>query len=259
MTCPNCAAPLPGAPALCPRCGHPILEDDRTVRLAFEGDTIEFLGWMIVALLSAVLVIPLAWTIAAMGRWFCRNLHLDGGETVAFRGTGLEVLGWMTCALVLPLPIFVLKVIHSPAFLYAPFVIAAFFLSPLMHVWILGWIVTKLELSSGPRLHFDGSYAAYLGYHLMLAFSSITIIGWAWVVSSYYDWVAEHTLGNDIVVRCETTGWEVLWRTVVAALGSIPIVTIPWMWMWYVRWLVGCITVTRGVTVPAQDWQPDWA
>ena len=29
-TLPNCAARLPGASVLCPVCGHPILEDDRT-------------------------------------------------------------------------------------------------------------------------------------------------------------------------------------------------------------------------------------
>jgi len=42
MICRNCAGPLSGVPALCPRCGHPILEEDRTFRFSFEGDTIEF-------------------------------------------------------------------------------------------------------------------------------------------------------------------------------------------------------------------------
>src|SRR5271157_4854423 len=59
VICPNCAAPLTGAPPLCPRCGHPILEDDRTIRLSFDGDAVEALGWFLLFILSAIVVIPL--------------------------------------------------------------------------------------------------------------------------------------------------------------------------------------------------------
>jgi hypothetical protein len=254
MTCPNCAAPLPGAPALCPRCGHPILEDDRTVRLSFEGGTIEFVGWLILAILSAIVVIPLAWTLAAMGRWFRRNLRLNGGLTVAFNGTGPEILGWMALSALLFLPLLTLRGVHGFPFFFFPFAIASFFLSPLVHLLIVRWIASKLELSSGQTLHFDGSYAAYLGYHVLIGFSFITIIGWAWVVSWYYSWVADHTRGEGIAFHCDASGWDVLWRTVVAALGSIPLVTIPWMKMWYARWLVSCVSFTLGATAVDQDW-----
>jgi hypothetical protein len=248
MLCPSCVATLAGAPALCPRCGHPILEDDRTVRLSFDGDSIELYGWLILGLLSLVLVFPLAWTLAAFARWFCRNLRLDGGTTVAFTGTGPQILGWMLLSCVLPLPFLVRHAIHGPAFLNVPIAIAVFFLSPLISLSILRWTLSKFELSSGPPLHFDGSYPDYLCGQMLMAIASGTVIGWAWVVASFYGWVAEHTRGDDIAFHCDAAGWDVLWRTVAAVLGSLPLVTIPWMFMWYYRWLVGCITLTRGAT-----------
>jgi len=248
MTCPKCAWPLYGVPPLCPGCGYPILEDDRTVRLAFEGDAIEFGGWVLLSILSAIVVVPLAWTLAAAGRWFCRNIRLVGDLTVAFAGTGPEILGWIVLSFLLSLPIDVVQAVHGPTFLLVIFAIVAFFLQPLIHLLILRWIVDKLELNRGPRLHFDGTYATYLGYHVLISLSIITVIGWAWVVASYYAWVAEQTRGDGVAIHCDASGWDVLWRTVAALLGSIPIVTIPWVWLWYCRWLVSCVTLTRGVT-----------
>ena len=112
----------------------------------------------------------------------------------------------------------------------------------------------KLELSGGPPLHFDGPYRGYLGYQILIGISFLTIIGWGWAIASYYRWVAENTHGKGIAIRCDAEGWDVLWRTVVAIIGSIPLLTIPLMCMWYVRWLVSTIALTRGVTDTSQEW-----
>jgi hypothetical protein len=82
-----CGAPDASVCA-CPRCREPILEEDRTLRLAFDGDAIEFLGWILLFILSSLLVIPSAWTIAAFGRWFWRNLRLQGSEALLLDATG---------------------------------------------------------------------------------------------------------------------------------------------------------------------------
>ena len=248
MTCPECAAPLPGAPALCPRCGSPILEDDRTIPIAFEGDTLEFAGWLVLCLLSALLIVPLAWTVVGMARWFCRNLRLRGKETVSFEGTGGELLVWIFLLAVLPVPVIALAVTRAPKLLYVPFAIAISFLIPMVHLLILRWIASRLVLTAGPTLRFDGSYWGYFGYQVLLSIVSPTVIGWAWVLAPYYRWLADHTRGEGIRVRCGAGGWDILWRTAAASIGSVPLVTIPWMCVWYARWLVSCISFTRGVT-----------
>ena len=143
---------------------------------------------------------------------------------------------------------------HDPSFLVALSVIQVIFVSPLLHLWVMRWVAGKLGLSTGQTLHFDGSYLECLGFQFLLGLSGISIIGWAWVVAWYYDWVAENTHGEAIAFRCEASGWEILWRNVVATLGCIPLVTIPWMKMWYARWLVSCVSMTLGVTAVDQDW-----
>jgi len=249
MICPNCAASLEGAPPLCPRCGHPILEDDRTVALSFDGEPVEALGWMLLSIVSAIVIVPLAWTLAAFGRWFCRHLHFSDGTAVAFTGEALEVLGWMALTALLSLPNGLLSVMHSPVPVLVVFEIGMVFVAVQVQLSILRWIVRHLELSKGPELHFSGSYSGYLGYHVLIAVSVLTIIGWAWALASYYGWVADHIRGKGVAFRCEVEGWDVLWRMVAAILGSIPILTIPWVWTWYTRWLASNISMTRGAGV----------
>jgi uncharacterized membrane protein YjgN (DUF898 family) len=254
VICPNCAGPLSGAPALCPRCGHPILEEDRTFRFSFEGDTVEFFGWCVLLLVSALAVVPLARTVAAIGRWFCRNLKLRDNTTVGFSGTGLEILGWLVLSVLVSAPPSVIHRAHPPLVLAVVLGIATLVLGLWISLLRLRWAVRKIELSSGQELNFDGSYAGYVGYHVLLGLSGITIIGWAWVKASYYGWLAEHTRGKDVALRCQVEGWDVLWRTVMAVVCSIPIVTIPWAWMWYHRWLVSTVTLTRGVSMADFEW-----
>jgi hypothetical protein len=249
VTCPKCASRLSADAALCPRCGCPIFEEDRTFRLAFEGDTIEFAGWLLLAILSAIIVIPLAWTLAAFGRWFARNLRVDPGVNVTFTGTPVEILGWLLLSVLISLIFSLLRKEQVPLTVLLPAAVAGGCFQMFIHYSILRWVVGKIELSSGPPLHFDGTFMGYIGYRILLGLSFITVIGWAWVLSSYYSWVVEHTRGEGVVLRCEVPALDVLGRTVAAILCFIPVVTIPWACMWYTRWLVGCMTITRGVEV----------
>ena len=40
--------------------------------------------------------------------------------------------------------------------------------------------------------------------------------------------------------------------TIFMILMCLPIVTIPWAWLWYRRWIVRNATATRGIH--AEDW-----
>jgi hypothetical protein len=246
VICPNCAARLDGAPPLCPRCGHPILEDDRTTRIDFDGGAVEALGWLLLALVSAIVIIPFAWTVAAIARWFCRNLKFRDGTTVEFTGKGSEILGWILLSCLVQAPVSIAGRLQAPVGTLVILVLVSGAVSVFVHLAILRWAAANLRLSTGPPLRFVGEFAGFLGYHVLIAVSAITIIGWAWAEAAYYRWIARNTHGEGIAFHFEGTGWEILWRSLVALLGSILIVTIPWMLVWYARWLVSCVTMTRG-------------
>ena len=49
-------------------------------------------------------------------------------------------------------------------------------------------------------------------------------------------------MGQDKVVFVGS-GWGFLWRTFLAYLGSLLIITIPWIIVWYISW------VTRNIVI----------
>jgi len=95
MYCANCAAEMADGAQFCQRCGWDARQSPApgaiavpdpgprpalgTVSVSFVGSALEFFGWMLLTILSALVVIPLAWTYAAMARWFARNLKFSAG------------------------------------------------------------------------------------------------------------------------------------------------------------------------------------
>jgi hypothetical protein len=223
------------------------------VGLAFGGDIVELLGWLLLALFSSILIVPLAWTFAAFCRWFCRNLRFGDGASAEFTGKGIEVLVWILLSFLAGLSWTPIVVHWRPpwtliALHWGPLSIQPldFVIGPLIALMILRWLARSVQLSGGPALRFEGSYLGCFGYEVLGALSILTIIGWAWVTASWYRWVARRTRGEGIVIGFDGTGGEILWRTLATVLGSLLIVTIPWVFMWYLRWLVSQVTIARG-------------
>jgi uncharacterized membrane protein YjgN (DUF898 family) len=120
---------------------------------------------------------------------------------------------------------------------------ALFFLAAWSSLQILRWFVRHVELTSERRFTFIGGYGELLGWEVLLAISMLSIIGWAWVLAAMYRWMAESTGDGSDALQFQGKGHEILWRIPAAILFSIPIVTIPWAWLWYARWLVGKTTI----------------
>ena len=86
---------------------------------------------------------------------------------------------------------------------------------------------------------------------MLLVLSIITIIGWAWVLATIARWVCRNlTIGSREVVFVGN-GWGFLWRGIAAILGSVPIVTIPWVWLWFIRWLTRSFVIEDAATSSA--------
>jgi hypothetical protein len=101
------------------------------------------------------------------------------------------------------------------------------------------WIASNLS-SNGRQLPiaFDGSALTYIGWHVLLFISTVTIIGWAWVTTAWMRWMCRNVSGTQREIVFNASGLELLWRTLVFVLGSMLLIPIPWLLRWYTKWYV---------------------
>jgi len=195
-------------------------------------------GWLLsIWILSIGLGLAGPWIFEAVCRWFCQALRFSDDSRADFSGRGGQIFGW-----------WILWMLAGHRWNIATpervaLEIALFFLGLWSTLNVLRWFVSHIELTTGRRLVFDGGYVELLGWQILLALSVLTIIGWAWALAAMYRWLADHTSGPDAVVKFHGVGGQILWRTLAAFLFSIPVVTIPWAWLWYARWLVRSTTL----------------
>jgi uncharacterized membrane protein YjgN (DUF898 family) len=222
------------------------------VHAEFQGTAMQLLGWILLSIISACVVIPLAWVYAAMGRWFCRNLKFSDGTIATFKGTGGQVVGWVILYMVVVIGFQVAnrmaaKEIGLILLLFAIYlvVIAAVALQ------VISWYVSSVELSPGPQLTFTGTYGQLLGWYLLVGISIYSIIGWAWASAAMYRWFARNTRGAGVEFQFHGKGHQILWRVLVYVLTCILIIPIPWMALWLTRWMVQNVTMTRSVSASA--------
>lgn len=81
-------------------------EDDQ-LKLSFKGETLAYLGWSILFIVSLLTVIGWAWVLKATMQWICRNI--SGTVDFTFNATGLAILGRVLLlilmfALIIPIP-----------------------------------------------------------------------------------------------------------------------------------------------------------
>jgi uncharacterized membrane protein YjgN (DUF898 family) len=246
MYCPGCGAEISADSKICPRCAQ-IQLAQANVKFDFGGTAMQLLGWMLLAILASLVVVPLAWVQAATGRWICRNLKFSDGTTAVFRGTGGQIVGWMILYLVVAVGFQLANPrVALEGILYTLLLLLVYLvLMAVIGLKLIGWFVSSVELSSGPPLSFTGSYAGLLGWNLLVAFSVLTIIGWAWAAAAMYRWFARNTQGTGAEFQFHGKGHQILWRTIVLCLASVFIIPIPWMALWFIRWFVQNVSLER--------------
>jgi hypothetical protein len=227
----------------CPRCGYPVRERPR-VRLAFTGDAVEAFGWLAFAIPAGLTVFAVPWWIAAVWRWFCRNLIFTDGAAAEFRGRGGEILGWWMLAglggsIGWP-PILAIRIVSLQNL---PATVLFWLIALYGKLRILRWCVAKTRVGAGERFRFYGTYWELAGWVLLHCLAAITIIGWAWTAAAMYRWAARSTRSERRALAFHGEGFEVLWRTVATVLMCVPVLTIPWAVLWYVRWVVANVTI----------------
>jgi len=216
--------------------------------LHFTGNALPQFGRYIFAFLGCVLVVPAPWMAAWFWRLFVDNTEAEDGTQISFEGQGAEI--W--------LPLMVLALMGA----WSGFVpwpqnlemMSPVILVPLnifLYLLVTRWLVTSLRLNGG-RVSFVGSSWPYLGYFLLYFVSLFTIIGWAWVLAAWLRWQSSMVVG-DVVVSFAGKGHEILWRGLLALLGFLLVIPIPWMMTWSTKWFVNQISIAPASGQSAAD------
>jgi hypothetical protein len=205
-------------------------------------------GWLLLAIVGQMLIVPAPWTLTWFYRFLCRNVSLPNGRRLRFTGWPGDI--WYA-----PIGIGLLPLLPAAAHLSLgmkgyddPATLILLELAIMVVNWglalvIVHWFVANVQ-SEDRRMspEFVGSLMAFIGWQLLLILSFFTVIGWAWVASAFTRWLCRNVRGN-AVFDFTGSGLSILWRTLVFLLLCQFILPIPWMLRWLANWYASRITV----------------
>ncbi len=197
-------------------------------RLSLDFGILEFVGRALLFLIGFVLIIPAPWVATSFYRWMIERFEVPGRPNLSFAGRPMDI--WW---------VFVLLALCFWAGLAETsyLTVLVMLIQAVLGWMVIRWVVANLTSNGQPlQLSFTGSALGYLGWYVLFYVSIITIIGWAWVLSFWMQWIYGHIAGTRRPVFFNGSGLQILWRTLVLTLVSVLIIPIPWMIRWYGRW-----------------------
>jgi uncharacterized protein DUF4339 len=213
--------------------------------LSVDFEILDFVGRFLLFVVGAIFIVPLPWVLVSNLKWLVARTRVPGRPDLGFTGEPMTILWYYLGAVA---AIIVLNMIGGRIAHLASFLIEV----------ALGWAALRwfvANLSSGGQplgLSFSGPYWTYLGWSLLGALSTITIVGWAWVYTAQNRWICRNIQGTRREVVFKATGLEYLWRTVVAVIGCAFIIPIPWVVRWMMNWLASqTVLAERGTYASA--------
>jgi hypothetical protein len=231
------AAAAPSTPPVFTRPGETLTGGGGFTGLALSADFSiwELLGRSLIFVIGFLLVIPAPWVAASFYRWFVSQVRVPQRPNLDFTGQPMDV--WW---------VFVLLALCTYAGV-AGIDYLRFILLPVQAYlsWMtVKWIVANISSNGQPlQLSFRGEALHYVGWYVLLNISFITIIGWAWVTTAWTRWMFRNIDGTRREIIFNASGLEVLWRTLVFAIGCAFIIPIPWVLGWFARWYVSQIAL----------------
>ncbi|CCD96996.1 conserved membrane hypothetical protein [Bradyrhizobium sp. ORS 375] len=224
---------MSGMPSISPA-GPPAFDGGSAVStgaLSAKLDTWPYLGWTLLYVLGQFLVVITPWTAVYLYRYVIERIRVPGRPNLTFTGQPLDI--WY---------VFIgMGVLTYVGFSDRPILSVISLLGPAILGWmVVRWVVTKLASNGEPLpLRFEGNPLAYVGWYLLLLVSSITIVGWAWVLTAWMRWMCRNVQGSRRELVFNASGLQVLWRTLVLTFGCAFIIPIPWLLRWYSVWYIG--------------------
>jgi hypothetical protein len=199
------------------------------------------LFWRSIVLMFAIaFIIPAPWAGLWFYRWLAEQVALPGGRRLWLESTLGEC--WYIFAGLGLVELIGPGLSGSQAQGSASLIALA--LSVFLNVLLIGWFCRSLrEEQGGLSLAFEGGFLAYFGWVLLLAFSMLTIIGWAWVLKYMMRWICANVVGTH-AFEFVGSGLDLLWRSLVLALALGFLLPFPWALRWFVDWYVAQIVVS---------------
>ncbi|MCA6111443.1 DUF4339 domain-containing protein [Bradyrhizobium cenepequi] len=198
--------------------------------LSIDFEVWEITWRTIVLWLGLIFIIPTPWVIVMYCRWIVSSVHVPGRPNLSFTGQPLTLF-WYFAAVALFIAVAMIgsEVLNNLMLLVQ---IALYWL-------LIKWFVANIAANGQPLgLSFSGSIWAYLGWNIFVVLSVITIIGWAWVYTAQVRWICRNIDGTRREVIFKASGLDMLWRTIVFAIGCAFLIPIPWALRWYTKWYV---------------------
>jgi hypothetical protein len=196
-------------------------------RVVLQPALWQLLGRSLLYGIGILLVIPAPWVATSFYRWIATRVQIPGRPNLAFDGQVGDI--WY---------VFVATGLLTYVGFGGDYLRLLAFVGQGYLSWlVLRWIASHLSSNGKPLpIAFEGNVLAYIGWHLLLAVSFVTIIGWAWVVTAWMRWNCRNVIGTRREILFTASGLAMLWRTILFAFACSFIIPIPWMLRWYARW-----------------------
>jgi hypothetical protein len=198
--------------------------------LSVDFEILDFVVRFLLFVVGAIFIVPLPWVLVSNLKWLAARTRVPGRPDLGFTGEPMTILWYYlgAVAAIIVLNMIGGRIAH----------LAAFLVEVGLGWAALRWFVANLSSGGQPLgLSFSGPYWTYLGWNLLGALSTITIVGWAWVYTAQNRWICRNIEGTRREVVFKATGLEYLWRTIVAVIGCAFIIPIPWVMRWMMGWL----------------------
>lgn len=192
------------------------------------------LTWRSILLfLGLIVIIPTPWVLCWYTNWLMSRVQVPGRPNLSFTGTPGTIALWYFAGIVV---LIILSVIANLASSRAIGNLGG--IAELVLNWLfLRYLIANIASNGQPLgFSFSGSFWAYFGWNILTVASVLTIVGWAWVYTAQMRWICRNIQGTRRQVVFKGAGLQFLWRAVVAALVSIFIISIPWVYRWMMRW-----------------------
>lgn len=187
-----------------------------------------FLGWWVLLVIGSAVVIPSPWIGTAYYRWLFPRMQVPQRPNLAFTGQVGDI--WYV--------FIALGLLGFVGYIDNILSIVAMPIQAVLGWMLTRWVVANISSNGQPiPMNFTGSVWGFIGFQILMFLAVFTIVGWAWVITAWLRWISRGVTGTRRELVFTATGLQVLWRTVVFALGCLVIIPIPWVLRWYFVWM----------------------